>query len=306
MSLNRLFWLISIALMLLFSALAVRIVAVEWGTYKRGAYSMDAMRTVQLGLVALEKVSFERGPSNACLGSGVSDPTASLARLQRARAESDVALAGLLADLRQTPDLSSQTLRIVQRTEQARRVLLSARQAVDRLCAMPLARRTSQEVTVAVDGMLAVVPLMVATLGDLSVIVTQADPELLDGLTGVRVAASLREYAGQVGSRFTAPLVAQRPLTQNEVIEIGKLYGRIEQLRTLMDTRLRGAQNNVQFKEALLVVDRMYFGDAIPFLDRLRQVGLNSGNYGMTTGALAEYYVPRMTSAAALARYPHD
>ena len=295
MSLNRLFWLISIALMLLFSALAVRIVVVEWGTYKRGAYSMDAMRTVQLGLVALEKVSFERGPSNACLGSGVSDPTASLVRLQRARSESDVALTGLLADLRQTPDLSSQTQRIVERTEQARRVLLSARQAVDRLCAMPLARRTSQEVTVAVDGMLAVVPLMVATLGDLSVIVTQADPELLDGLTGVRVAASLREYAGQVGSRFTAPLVAQRPLTQNEVIEIGKLYGRIEQLRTLMDTRLRGAQNNVQFKEALLVVDRMYFGDAIPFLDRLRQVGLNSGNYGMTTGALAEYYVPRMT-----------
>ena len=295
MSLNRLFWLISIALMLLFSALAARIVAVEWGTYKRGAYSMEAMRTVQLGLVALEKVSFERGPSNACLGRSLSDSPASLARLQQARAESDATLTALLADLRQGPQLSSQALYVLQRTEQAQRVLAAGRQAVDRLCAKPLAQRTSREVVAAVDGMMAVVPLMVATLSDLSALVVQADPELLEGLNGVRVAASLREYAGQIGSRFTAPLVVQRPLTPNEVIEIGKLYGRIEQLRTLMDSRLRGAQNNTQFKEALMLADQVYFADAMPFLDRLRQVGLNSGNYAITTAELAEYYVPRMT-----------
>src|SRR5450830_2150442 len=69
MSLNRLFWLISIALMLLFSALAARIVAIEWGAYLRGVRSIDAVNVVQLTMISMEKMSLERAPSNVLMGS---------------------------------------------------------------------------------------------------------------------------------------------------------------------------------------------------------------------------------------------
>jgi hypothetical protein len=94
--------------------------------------------------------------------------------------------------------------------------------------------RSDVLVLAAVAGMVDLMPLMIRVVSDLSTEADRADPLLRDGLSAVRAVASLREYAGQVGSRFVAPLIAHRQLTQDEVIEIGRLYGRIELLRTFI------------------------------------------------------------------------
>lgn len=44
--------------------------------------------------------------------------------------------------------------------------------------------------------MLDLIPGLMSAVADISTIAEQADPQLLDGLTGVRVATILREYAG--------------------------------------------------------------------------------------------------------------
>ena len=294
MSLNRLFWLVSVALMLLFSVLAARIVLIEWEAYRRGARSVDAVRVVQLTMLAMEKVSIERGPSNALMGGEGQALPALRKRLDEARRDSDEALFRVLDSLRQEANVRYAPA--IRKIEAVRQALGPARDRVDQQVGLVKWQRSSREITEAVDGMVALIPMLVSSVADLSSIAIQADPEVLDGLTGMRVAASLREYAGQVGSKFTAPVIMRRPLTKNEVIEIGKLYGRIEQLRTLLDIQMRAYKDNPAFRTALSDLDTQYFGQGFPFLDGLLQTGLLSGSYEVNTAELAARYVPPMGS----------
>jgi diguanylate cyclase (GGDEF)-like protein len=294
MSLNRLFWLVSVALMLLFSVLAARIVLIEWDAYRRGARSVDAVRVVQLTMMAMEKVSIERGPSNALMGGESQALPALRKRLGEARRDSDEALFRVLDSLRQESDVRYAPA--IRKIEAVRQALGPARDRVDQQVGLVKWQRSSRDISEAVDGMVALIPMMVSSVADLSSIAIQADPEVLDGLTGMRVASSLREYAGQVGSKFTAPVIMQRPLTKNEVIEIGKLYGRIEQLRTLLDIQMRAYKDNPAFRAALSDLDTQYFGQGFPFLDGLLQTGLISGSYEVNTAELAARYVPPMGS----------
>lgn len=294
MSLNRLFWLVSLALMLLFSVLAARIVLIEWDAYRRGARSVDAVRVVQLTMLAMEKISVERGPSNALMGGDPEALPALRKRLDAARRDSDEALFHLLDSLRQEVD--PRYTPAIRKIEAVRQALGPARERIDRQVGLVRWQRSSREITEAVDGMVDLIPMLVSSVADLSSIAIRSDPEVLDGLTGMRVAASLREYAGQVGSKFTAPVIMQRPLTKSEVIEIGKLYGRIEQLRTLLDIQMRAYKDNAAFRAALSDLDTQYFGQGFPFLDGLLQTGLLSGSYGVSTAELAASYVPPMAS----------
>jgi len=292
MSLNRLFWFVSVALMLLFSVLAARIVLIEWDAYRRGVRSVDAVRVVQLTMLAMEKVSIERGPSNALMGGDSHALPALRKRLDEARRDSDEALFRVLDSLRHEADVRYAPA--IRKIEAVREALGPARERVDQQVGLVKWQRSSREITEAVDGMVALIPVLVSSVADLSSIAIQADPEVLDGLTGMRVAASLREYAGQVGSKFTAPVIMQRPLTKSEVIEIGKLYGRIEQLRTLLDIQMRAYKDNPAFRTALSDLDTQYFGQGFPFLDGLLQTGLLSGSYEVNTAELAAHYVPPM------------
>ncbi len=294
MSLNRLFWLVSLALMLLFSVLAARILLIEWDAYRRGARSVDAVRVVQLTMLAMEKISVERGPSNALMGGDPQDLPALRKQLDAARRDSDEALFHVLDALRQEVDLRYAPA--IRKIEAVRKALGPARDRIDQQVGLVKGRRSSREITEAVDGMVDLIPMLVSSVADLSSIAIRSDPEVLDGLTGMRVAASLREYAGQVGSKFTAPVILQRPLTKSEVIEIGKLYGRIEQLRTLLDIQMRAYKDNPAFRAALSDLDTQYFGQGFPFLDGLLQTGLLSGSYEVNTAELAARYVPPMAS----------
>ncbi|MBB3211478.1 diguanylate cyclase (GGDEF)-like protein [Herbaspirillum sp. Sphag1AN] len=293
MSLSRLFWLISIALMLLFSVLTARIVFVEWGAYARGAGSTEAVRSLQLVMIAMEKVSFERGPSNALMGDHEQSP-ARQQQLAAARAQSDAALAGALAVLREESD--ARYIPALRKLERVSQALVPARERVDRQAGLAYGQRSSMAISQAVQGMVGLMPALISAVSDISAIAVQADPQLLDGLTGMRVAASLREYAGQLGSQFTAPVIIQRPLTKGEVIEIGKLYGRIQQLRSLLDLEMREYRDNTGYLTALSVLDQQYFGQGLPFLNDLVQTGLGNGIYGLDTATLAQRYVPTMSS----------
>ncbi|WP_349676439.1 nitrate- and nitrite sensing domain-containing protein, partial [Herbaspirillum sp. UBA812] len=220
MSLNRLFRLISVALLALFLAFAVALVWTEWNTYRSGANSVPALRKLRLALLAMEKISAERGPANAVMGAGASLPPELQARLATARAQSDAALsqlrAALEADARLRQSWAMDKVRLVQQG------LGPARANVDRVARLAPQDRSDVLVVSAVSSMVDLMPLMVRVVSDLSNEADRADPLLRDGLSAVRAVASLREYAGQVGSRFVAPLIAHRQLTQDEVIEIGR------------------------------------------------------------------------------------
>ncbi|WP_343650574.1 GGDEF domain-containing protein [Herbaspirillum sp.] len=294
MSLNRLFRLISIALLMLFLAFAVALVWTEWNTYRSGANSVPALRNLRLALLAMEKVSAERGPANAFMAASPQQAEATMRQLAVARQQSDAALTSLHAALEADPRLrQSWALDKVRTVEQG---LGPARANLDRVARLDADHRSDVLVLAAVAGMVDLMPLMIRVVSELSLEVDRADPRLRDGLSAVRATASLREYAGQVGSRFVAPLITHRQLVQDEVIEIGRLYGRIELLRGVIAAQLAGYAGRPEFAAAVERVDKEYFDSGFQFLDFLLQIGLHSSSYGVTPADLYKFYVPQMQS----------
>ena len=298
MSLKRLFWLISAALMSLFLLLTAGLVATQWGAYRRGAESAEVVRDLQLAMRVMELVSVERGPTNGVLGASDSDMPAARVRLLRARANSDQSISDLLDAL--SLHRHQNYPAIADGISALRDELTRARANVDELAHRPLAARHSDDITNAVAKMIALIgrPLLATT--DLSNDATNADPLLRDSLDSARLAASLREYAGQIGSQFTAAVATGRMLRANEVIAISKLTGRAEQMRFILDLQLRNNKNDPDMHAALDEVDSAYFGEGLPFLNGLLEIGLKSADYGVTTGGLAARYVPKMSSIVAL------
>lgn len=293
MSLNRLFRLISIALLMLFMAFAITLVWTQWQAYRSGARSVPALQHLRLALVAMEKLSAERGPANAYMGASSADSAALRERLQLARGTTDAALARLRAALEADPVLRQSGA--LERVKTVQDRLEPVRATVDAMGKAPAAR-VDNGVLSAVNSMVDLMPQMIRVVADLGGEVDRADPTLRDGLAAVRAAASLREYAGQVGSRFVPPLIAHRKLTQEEVVEIGRLYGRIELLRALLVTQTSEYSAKQVFAAALETVDRQYFDSGFQFLDYLLQVGLGSGEYNVSPEDLYKYYVPQMKS----------
>jgi diguanylate cyclase (GGDEF)-like protein len=292
MSLNRLFRLISIALLMLFLALAVSLVWIEWNIYQSSTNTVPALKRFRLGLVAMEQVSAERGPANAFMGARDDERAVLYQRLQAARAASDAALADLRAALEK--DSVQRNSGILEKVRIVQQTLGPARAAVDHVGQQAQGQRSHLYIVSAVNGMMDVIPMLVRITGELVGTVDLADPDLRDGLAGVRATASLREYAGQVGSRFTAPLITHNTLNPDEVIEIGRLYGRIELLRSLLGAQLAAYSSQPQFAQGLANLDKQYFDNGFQFIDYLLQVGLKSGDYGITPAELAARYVPQM------------
>ncbi|BEV15000.1 diguanylate cyclase [Herbaspirillum sp. DW155] len=292
MSLNRLFRFISIALLMLFLAFAVALVWTEWNTYHHGANSVPALRRLRLALLAMEKISAERAPANAAIASGVPLPAELQGRLAAARSESDAALAQLHAALEASPQLrQSWAMDKVRLVEEG---LGPARANLDRVAALAPEDRRDVLVASAVSRMVDLMPPMLRVMTELGNEVDRADPLLRDGLSAVRGVATLREYAGQLGSRFVAPMIAHRQLTQDEVIEIGRLYGRIELLRVFVNTQLSSYSSRPDIAAAQERVGKEYFDSGFQFLDFLLQMGLKSGDYGAMPNDLFKFYVPQL------------
>jgi hypothetical protein len=211
LTLARLSTLATVVLVAFISMMVSVMVFTEWRTANATAKGLASMRLANKALVAAEKVSFERGPANGLLGDGDRRDPAKAARLAKARAVSDAAMSDLDAAVgaaRQTPDVRRARDAIVRAQAQLR----AGRFAIDRVSALARARREPALVMGAVHAMFDIVPVVMDVAALLSRDAENVNPRLTDALVAARFAAELREYAGRLGSQFTAALTTGKPL----------------------------------------------------------------------------------------------
>ncbi|SDX74730.1 diguanylate cyclase (GGDEF) domain-containing protein [Collimonas sp. OK242] len=298
MSLNRLFWLISILLMLLFLTLIGRIVSSEWSVYKRSTKSMPAIGNLQLALLVEEKLAAERGPSNSMLTQGLDDAAEAFAALERARSASDQSLAALRHALQVQADplrAPAQVL-ILAQVESTQQALAAARKEADLLLARQKPQRDLAAVGAAQEMMAHTVGVFAPAITILSGIAVQSDAQLSDGLQGAQLISSLRNIAGEIGSVFIAPVVARRPLSSQEIYAFSKLSGEIEQLYSVIELQLHTYHDNPAVEIALNTVRDQYLGAGLGFLNELFFIGRSTGDYGLSARDVTARYVPEMAA----------
>lgn len=294
------FRLLAVGLVLVVLVGVVRLVNLEWEQFEQSRRALHAVQKLRVALVAAEMVSRERGPTNSLLGDQAPQGDAELrARLAQARLRTDEALLAyqrMLESDRAQPR-PQQALReagaLLQALEQARR-------QADSLIERPGARRSSTEIRASVRAMMELLPRLAPAITAFADEAQHADAELAPTVWGARLAAELREYAGQLGSLYTPALTRQQLFTASEQTAIDQVRGRIEQLRQLLLLRVASSESAGPVQAAQVAMAQRYFGQAARLLANIEQVGRSTGRYGLTPADFAQSYVPDMDAIVVL------
>jgi len=299
MRLTRLFTLISAILALLVCGVQGRSLWGEWRQYQSAEQGLQALQLVEASMRAAEKLSFERGPSNAVMGDNFPAAAAKQERLRAARSDTNQALRQLQLQLSQRDAAQSGQLAAL---DQA---LREARRNVDQLAAQPPEGRTPAQLHTAVERMYALVPLALDAVTEATRASEQAYPRITRVLVKARLAVELREYAGRLGSTLTVPLATAQPLTSAQQQSLQFLRGRLEQLRQLIRMNGNEADQSLHIKAALARMDSDYFATGQQIINQVEQASskprASAGpRYSMDTAQFAQRYVPTMSPILAV------
>lgn len=298
MSLNRLFGLISLLLMLLFLTLAGIIVDGEWKVYQRSTESIPAIRKLHLALQVEEKLIAERGVSNFLLQQDFSEDRAMHGKLAPVRAASDRSLRNLRQALQERPGpWLAPVMADLLLTEQR---LAATRTDMDALAARPKEQRDPEAAAAAIAMIPSTLDTFAPVVAALSSIAIQVDQQFHDGVDSAQLATNLRNVAGQMVSTLTAPVVAQRPLTAQERYTFAKLSGQADQLYGVIEMQLRAYSHKPEFKTALQSIREGPLGDGLDLLTKLFVIGRSSGGYDLTPDQMIASYVPKMAAISRL------
>jgi diguanylate cyclase (GGDEF)-like protein len=262
----------------------------EWMAFQGADEAVRRFGSFDATLIAMEKISAERGPMNGVLGEDLPIPAARTILLKRARIESDDRLNRLLDTL--SPDRCATCAADYAIVRQLKRELGAARVQVDRLAAMPRAARDDRALESVLHGMFSIVDGFGPVAVSLTSAVAHGDPNTFNCLVIARLAADLREHAGRLGSRFTSALAMRRQLTIDEKLAIAHTHGRIDQLRALIDARM--IEHPFLSAEAFAAVNERYFGDGLRYVASVQALAERPSGAGISTGRFAEDYVPTM------------
>jgi len=293
MRLTRLFTLASAVLALLVCGMLGRLLWGEWEHYRAAGTGHHTLQLMQRAMVAAEKLSYERGPVNAVLGDRLPADPARHARLLRARADTDLALAQLRRDLAADAGPATALVPLYD-------ALDAARLTVDQLAALPPAERTPERLDAAIERMFQLVPLALNAVTSYTRASEQVYPRIARILMKARLTVELREFAGRLGSALTVPLATPRPLTEADHQRLQFLRGRIEQLRQLIKIPSSDIDSEPSVLAAVARMDEVYFAAGQQLVAEVEQASRAGRAYGMDTGQFAQRYVPSMAPILAL------
>lgn len=298
MRLKRVFTAMSVLLLILVGAMLSQILLAQVSALRSSEEGLRAIEVAAKAMVAAEKASAERGPSNGVLGDSDPPDAAKEEKLAEARATSDRALTDVTDALRDDPSAAmQQAARVIER---ARAKLQLARGQVDRVAGLSPAMRSDERVMDAVHAMFDVIPMLMEAVTILSREAEARFPEFSAAMVRARLAAELREYAGRLGSQFTGAVTHQQPLAPRERRQIDILRGRIEQLRSLIEMPAPLDRSDDRIRIAIDDVEARYFGDGLGFVEDVVRLSDANRPYGIDTSELAGRYVPDMGSIVQL------
>lgn len=287
MKLQRLFLIFALLLSAIMAAMIADRVRHAWSGVSAAHQGRDAVLLLQNMLLAAEKASRERGPSNALLGAPSAEYPMRKEKLRVARDKTDQAM----EDLRERIDrLRMEGTPVHQAYVQAAANLRSGRAAID----ATLGRHDPDRIRAAIQQMFAVIEALEPGIRLLSNEVQAIFPVATDAVLGAVVAARLRESAGKLGSHFTVALATGRPIRKEEHDDIQRQRGRIAQLREVLVWRITHLQDKTRINEASDAVQSRYFESAIAFTESIETASLERKPYPVDAAGFAAAYVPDM------------
>ncbi len=301
LSLRPLFWSMTSVILLSSSLLALApSLESSWKQDAQTRHTVASMALLDAGIEAAWRVSAERGPSNGLLGADDAEQAAWRIRLAAQRAATDSALEHLHALLGDSAEWRTQATIVAQVMHD----LSMQRAQIDRFATLPLVRREPAVMEQRVAGMIALVAPLAAINVRIGADIVRHDQSQTDNVEIALLAAELREYVGQIGSRVAVGLFRRQGLDMPHQRTIDQLNGRVDELQFLIQTRLADNATDIDFRAPQgASIARDLAADAA-LVDQIEAMlrASRAGNPDRlpTPGQFTDRYVPRMASIEAL------
>ncbi|MGD9836286.1 MAG: diguanylate cyclase [Afipia sp.] len=260
--------------------LAMSVISRSFDDYRRARENLHELETYRLILDTANLLSAERGPSNSVLGDTGDARDLLRARLTAFRARSDASLNQLMA-VGVPADLLAAT----------RAQLQKGRQEVDRVSAIPRAKRNLDDVQSVIESMFGVVDIFESVIAWKAGILTTQNPELAASVMTGRMFGELREYGGRIASQIMAPIAVSQPMPLKNLVDSNRTRGRILQLWNLTGERQIVSHNDPRLLTDLRDIEEQFFGEGLVLFDNLIAQGRLSGNYSMTADEFTVRFV---------------
>ncbi|VVE37950.1 Diguanylate cyclase DosC [Pandoraea iniqua] len=282
----------NLAIVFVVIVLCAGLLTLAWRSYQRASDAAQGFDALRATLLAMEKASAERGPANAVLGADLPLPQEAVTALRTAREATNSQLDRLLYVL--SSDHCERCGGSLRAVEKARLDLAAASANVDLLVQRPREMRSDAAVRDAVDRMIRVIADFTPVASTRIDIIARGAPEALHYIILARLAADLREYAGQLGSQFTASLTTGQTLTEADQRAMERILGRIEQLREMITSRLSDPS---ELPAGIVsALNTQYFGAGLHYVATVRTLASQPKPAPFSTATFARQYVPTMRS----------
>lgn len=238
----------------------------QWRMYNDADRRLNTLETFRATLLVMDLASAERASINEALGEDLPISPAGMAALRKASDKTDLAIEQLTERL--GADGSGQWETELAAISRARTVLCASRARANRLLELPREKHTEYALDNAVVQMDKVVSQFFPIADAIGLSVVRGNASARRDMQTVRLGEMIRDQAELLGSLFTGALRAHRQLTPGEQLAIEHSYGRIDQLRSFIESRATYSPRSAQ--PALSRLKERYFGDGIAYVVAVR------------------------------------
>ncbi|MFC4527019.1 GGDEF domain-containing protein [Dyella halodurans] len=264
----------------------------QWLGYRDAAEAKREFAVLQAALRTMARLSAERQPTFAILGGGAPPDDLQIAALERARQGTDMQLDELGRALRNPRCRTCAPL--LAQYDRVRATLTNARRELDASFRVDRGHGDVTDILLAFGHLVDAIPMLSSIADESATGVIRENADVQSYLMTVRLAALLREHAGLVASRFIPALVAHRPLTEREALDIAWTLGKIDQLRALIGPSIHGLPSSLQADYSN--INQRYFKNGLTYIDSLRLSMATPGGAGISVIQFGDYYTPLLTA----------
>ncbi len=304
-SVSRLFTFCMAIVVLIVVLVAGRTVVRDGADYRANAWAIDAERSLEASLRAMEKLAIERGPTFGLLtrpDAGDAGARAAIATARMATTDAVAALRRNIADLADADDTPvtarrGALLAAVDALDEAR---VANERAVDDGLGMSFAGRDPGLVQAYASREVALQQRFVPLLNVLQARVAQGAADAAATVQIARYAADLRELAGLQASLITAALAEGRPFRAGELRDAEHFQGEIDRLQTQIEAAIEYVGNPPALVDADRAAHLGYFTRGRAVIDVVLAGGAGDGHYSIGLSEFIRVVPTELRSLVAL------
>lgn len=234
-------------------------------------------------LDAANRVSAERGPTNAALGRNASGAAARDDRFRSFRRASDDALDAV----RRVGPFGTSLAALEER-------LAAARREVDRLLDRPRAEREPEAVERAIEAMFSAYDAAQPLLDTAMTALLADDPQLVGHAMVARMLGEMRDYAGRLGSHLVIAIAQTQPPRPAQQAAFEQTRGRVLQLWPLIGQQASSSREPA-IVEAGRAVERDFIQRGMALIDATL-ARLRKGDFDLTPESFTREIVPHFVA----------